>query len=1405
MKKFSMFFKRTVFVVLPALLACSLSVGHLHDVKPVSAEGTTLDESEYDVENEMYTIRKTGDHSLELLFNANPRVYKNFRKKHLDELKDSLKEILKDIVHTKITELSEVETDVDTSSVDGKGGQEGHPVQAYTGPIEPGNPQMVYEENTYRTLSVYQEMILDYTQTDGGGHELAQVTEQVVTGYAYYYVQEYITRNGLENTSEIRANVLNDFCTLLAFRTYSPFNATINQTYAQFHFAGEQIISDSFQINLNHISAMLLLVQDDPTKTHETGVRDLLATIGGASAKNAILDVVNNASKGEIKNFFANCPTKVIQAILREIDFTGTDLNDMMENIGVSTFIEIAGDIGVEKTREIIQYVNEFDKTDFIEKVTELTKAKDVWNAIKNIHIDEILIMKEKVFQWDGIVELLGKTASLDKLRNLEDDKWRHNFHVVLDTAVEAVTIDVNFGFKGNCKYLRKLAGILDDHVKISEVDGRYVVTIDMPNFLANMYRYVIESDIFNDDLKHELFDLAFSTVEEAYEHVHAKTIYDLEENAAQIDYHRLAESIISADEIKKFFGISGFVTQERVDKFVDLLFKAINKGAELDIEKVYELVDKFYKIPDDMKDKINQIYEKAQKLLKKIADRNYNAQDIHDLLSEYTSEEFNNRVNDKIDEYLENAKVTSYYNRFQRLLEKLYAHVPERYRQKSLMDYYVGDSVWAGSGDFTFNITKLVRKIPKIGPKIADLLSAFFDKLPESLSFDLTFTGHDLYRISYHVGGEVKTGALPIDVEAPFFANRETVYECGQLHNIVGWAEQLSDASYEYLYLMPAHDVDAYPIWFTTSADVSKTYDGLESTIEVTPNIEMNHQYSFVWYKDGVLLTDQTESSITVKNHKDSGTYYCVVDGVKQEEIVVTIDQVVVDFPTQTEEMIYDGIEHDYYTSFGATSEDELAFHGTGDVKESMPGDYVVDIELNDPENYVWSAPNDGQYHWSIGKQVIIVHQENIIWDYQGPFTYNGQTQGVHLVESELPAGVHAEYTNNEKTDAGTYKAVVHIVADNPETTELKGIDFSDLNWEIEKAVITIPAEMSLVQDKFEYTGQEISVSIKEDLLPAEITGVNYSKTRSATEVGQYTVKVSYSYDHTNYRLDPNYQKEFNWEITLHRIDVSNVTWDYTNPFTYDGNSHKVSVIDVPTGVKVEYTGTTSAKDPGTYIAYARLYTSSGNELIYNGEIRETVELTLVWKIAEGAPVPTRSEFYSVEQNEAGTSLVWVSLSSGIKGDYTLHAEATDASKYDFSKIVKTGTVDVAVLYDINLFNADGSLAHINVDADGKIIDPNFKFTVRILVPDTYKDHELVLAYVNEAGEVSRLEGQRDGNYMVFTTNHLSIYGLVETHVAGSNPAPYLIVAAAATLAVQATTAWLLIVLAKRKKRTVK
>ena len=1407
MKKFSVFIKRTLLVVLPALLAGSLSVGQLHDIKPVAAEEEVAQSSsEYDVENEMYTIKKTGEHSLELLFAANPKKYKNFRKEHLNELQNAITNILKDIVQTKITELSEVPVEKDTSGVEGQGNEKPHAVIP-TGHLEDNTPELVHETSDYISLDTYAQLIANYCDyVEGTDYkDLHQVTNGVVIGYAHFYVVNAIRRNGWEDNASTRADVFNDFCVILANRLFSIFNSSVREVYSQFYAAGESILEPNFVVNLDHVSGMLVLVQDkSQTGSEDLGVRDLFITIGGQTAKDDILDVVRHSTEGQFTNFVDAVSTSVIQSVFSEIDFDNQDLNQLIEDIGIQTLINVAGKAGVEKTRDIISTIPHFDTAEFIAKVTEVTTARDVWSAIHDIHVDGVLIVKEKMFQWDGICELFGHLPPLSELKNYADNQWRHNFHIVLDTAVEEVELDVNFGFKGNCKLLRKVAGILDRHVKITQSGDRFNIEVDVPNVLANMYRYLLESEFLDDDLKHELWDLAFSTVDEAYEHIHQKTIEDLMANAEQVDYKVLAESIISADEIKAFFGISRFVTQERVDKFIDKVFWAINKGSTFDINRVYELVDQFYEIPDDLKDQISKIYEKAQKLLQKIAARNYDAEFIHDYLSGQISEEFNEKVNDKIDYYLENAKVVKYYNRFQRLLEKVYARVPNKYRQKSLMDFYKGDSVWSGQGDATFNIKKLVRKIPKIGSKLADFLSSFFENLPTYINIEAKFTAHDLYRISYHIGDNVKTGALPVDTEATFWANKKTAFVDGEFHDIVGWAEARGQDSYQYLLDMPARDVDAYPIWFTTSAGVSKTYDGLESTIEVTPNIEVAHEYSYVWYKDGYLLTDKTESSITVKNHSDSGTYCCYVDGVKLEDIVVSIDRVSVDMPTQTEQIVWDGLEHDYYTSFGATSEEELLYHGSGDVSATEPGQYHVQLEFNDTDNYAWKS-GDGSYSWSIDKKVIHVTQQDILWSEPQEFTYDGTEKSVTLQEDKLPDGVHVNYVGNTGVNAGSYGAKAYIELDDPDHYQLIGLHLVSQTWKINKAVITIPAEMGLLEDSFQYDGNPHTVVLNEQLLPQGITGVTYNGTQTATEVGEYTVSVKYQYDHANYTLQTGYQTNFNWEITPYTIDVSGVTWDYTAPFEFDEQTHEVQVVGLPTGVKVEYSGTTKATNPGTYLAHAKLYAKPGVRLLYKGVYYETVGLDLEWKIAGGTPVPTRSEFYSEETNEAGTSLVWMSLSTGIKGDYTLHAEEVDTSKYDFNNVVQTGYVDVVVCYDINLYNDNGELAHINVDANGNVIDPNFVFTVRILVPDSYKEVDLVLCFVNESGQVVRMEGERSGNYMVFTTNHLSIYGLVETHVAGSNITPYVIVSAAALLATQATASWILIMLAKRKRRTVK
>ena len=1421
MKKFSMFIKRTLFVVLPALFACSLSIGQLHDIDPTFADGEESSEvnSSYDVENEIYTIKKTGDHAIELLFNANPKVYKNFRKNHLDELKNSLTEILKDIVHTKITELSEENTVlVPTYTVVGTGGQEDDP-QPDVVPTEipEDQPQLVHEVSNYISLETYSNMVYDYTEdANTGEHNLHQIIEAVVVGYAHFWVKEQIRRNEWENTYEVKTDVFNDFCTILAYRLKDQFGVSASEVYAQFSMCGNAILSPTFKITLDHITGMMLLIKDRSPVDNELGVKDLISSVGGQSVKDEIDELVNACTRMQLINFFSKTPKNVVIVLTKEINFTGSNLNEVVETIGVETFIQVAKEIGVEDTRDIIKSLPEFNTSDFIAKVTEVTTAKDVWSAIDGIEVDGVLIMKDKQFLWDGLVDLFGHFPPLSELANYNDNQWRHNFKVVMHTAVEDVLLDVNLGFKGNCKYLRKAAKIIDKHIKIKQDGEHFNIEVDVPGFLASMYRYLCEADFFDADLKHELFDLAFSTVDEAYNHVHSKTIEDLMANAEQIDYKILAESIISADEIKEFFGITRFVTQEKVDKFINKVFWAIDKSTTFDINRVYELVDEYYEIPEDLKDKINKVYEKAVKLLKKIAERDYDADFIHDYLSAHTSEEINEKVEHKIDSYLENAKVQNYYNRFQRLLEKVYARVPAKFRNKSLMDYYRGNSVWSGSGSAHFNVTKLVRKIPKVGPKIADFLSGFFDKFPTDASVDLKFTVHDLYRISYHLGDETKTGALPSQVSKPgFFANRETVFDEGAVRNIVGWYEKVGEQN-SYLYEMPAYDVDAYPIWFKTSGNVERNYEKDNvTTISVTPNVETNKEFVYSWYKNGELLMEEEGPSITVTNHSDSGVYTCYVDGVKVDDIDVSIERIKIDTPTQSNELTFTAdTTYNYYESLGLTPEEveNLPYNASGDLTGSEAGEYLVQFTFSDTDNYEWGSGN-GSYSWLINKRHIEIASSSYIWS-DDSFVYDATEHEVHIdttVFGDNAKYLDFNYTGEQKgTNANNYEVTVTVSVkeEYAGSCTLGGELSSTHNWIIEKAHIET-FEAKLVQDVFDYDGKEHTAEIDPNSLPAGITGVIYDEDSNVkeTNIGKYTLVVEgYEYDHDNYILDGDYQTKFEWEIIAHVIDVSNVTWDYTEPFVYDENVHTVSVINVPTGVKVEYSGVYKATADNTYVAHARLYTSEYNQLYYNGEYRQTVNLDLEWKIVKkGEPIPLRSEFYSEEQNEAGTSLVWISLSSGIKGDYTLHAEEVDTSKYDFNSIMKSGTASVVTCYEINLFDSDGSIVNVNVDAAGNVIDPNFTFTVRILVPETHAKKDLVLVYVNASGEVSRIEGTRDGNYMVFTTNHLSIYGLVETHVAGEDPFPYLIVAAAATLAVQATTSWLLIVLAKRKRRTVK
>ena len=78
--------------------------------------------------------------------------------------------------------------------------------------------------------------------------------------------------------------------------------------------------------------------------------------------------------------------------------------------------------------------------------------------------------------------------------------------------------------------------------------------------------------------------------------------------------------------------------------------------------------------------------------------------------------------------------------------------------------------------------------------------------------------------------------------------------------------------------------------------------------------------------------------------------------------------------------------------------------------------------------------------------------------------------------------------------------------------------------------------------------------------------------------------------------------------------IDMSQAKWDYTEPFTYDGEEHTVSVVDYnPNGVTPSYTLTTSATNVNTYTAHVNFeYDTVNCEITLN----QTFKYDLTWEI---------------------------------------------------------------------------------------------------------------------------------------------------------------------------------------------
>lgn len=145
------------------------------------------------------------------------------------------------------------------------------------------------------------------------------------------------------------------------------------------------------------------------------------------------------------------------------------------------------------------------------------------------------------------------------------------------------------------------------------------------------------------------------------------------------------------------------------------------------------------------------------------------------------------------------------------------------------------------------------------------------------------------------------------------------------------------------------------------------------------------------------------------------------------------------------------------------------------------------------------------------------------------------------------------------------------------------------------------------------------VSISSQKDTNWRHLAGFgftgNFEGTSSTTEPGTYTVRPIFTEqtDTSNWlEYDPEYY-ELTWSVVPKLLDLSNIEWNYSEPFEYDESiTREVSLSNLPVGISVAYTNN-SAQNAGTYEATAVLSFDSKYYTVPEGT---NLTYTLTWVI---------------------------------------------------------------------------------------------------------------------------------------------------------------------------------------------
>ena len=588
--------------------------------------------------------------------------------------------------------------------------------------------------------------------------------------------------------------------------------------------------------------------------------------------------------------------------------------------------------------------------------------------------------------------------------------------------------------------------------------------------------------------------------------------------------------------------------------------------------------------------------------------------------------------------------KIEPYFEKIKTALIELVTFVPQRFQSKTMMDFY------RGNGEF-FVETWLYR-IQSKGLAVTDYIKNTYtdsrilkwnSRLEKALN-KLPMLSMFFNRESYMVSAEASVTLT--DVYKVTYKDGENVIKCG---------------------LLPK---DADLSFFAGITEISGS--------EILD-----------W-------VDENGNSISKMPERDAEVYAVYDAGFKLEQSA--------DIDT-----VYDGEAKQLKVNVVNLSSIEKTYDFgwykiVGDSRVAIDGAYSDTLEVRnvlDSGKYICVVASgdtvkEAVFNVAIAKAKI--DMTGVKWSYTAPFTYDGEIKTVSLnkeIEQLRFVG------RLSARDVGTFNVSFELIdADNYELINLGDLSAS-LEWKIEKIKVDMTGVKWSYTAPFTYDGTTKTVSLVKAPSLVEVKG-----TLSATKAGTYTASFALK-DTEHYELINlgDLATFLEWKIEKAKVDMTGVKWSYTAPFTYDGTTKTVSLVDAPSLVEVK--GTLSAIKAGTYTASFALKDTENYEMVNAGALASSLE----WKINKAsvdlagaawdytAPFTYDGTIKTVSLTMQFDKLKFSGNSATDAGTYTASFELKDAENYE---IINKGSLSDSIEWKINKADIDMSaVARSFVDAE--------------------------------------------------------------------------------------------------------